>query len=876
MSRYFDLWAKTGPDGRWHGLPYHLLDVAATANALWLRLPEASRACPIRSLGDVEHARKVCVFLAGAHDVGKCNRYFQAKSPDQYGRLRRSGIDLPSQSVSEPCGHAQASGAYLVRWLCERWRWGGTAASSVAIAVGGHHGTFFDNTHLTSLQIDQMPWAGWGACLLDELAAVLGLSDSADMPQPRCLNPFLGWLAGFVSVADWLGSHETMTIWQTEPRPLPAYWADARARAEKVLDALNWRSPHLSRPQGLVAFLPQGAMPRSLQQTAADVGGDYTLAIIEAPTGEGKTEAAFALAEPFRSQGAGVYFALPTMATANGLYRRVEAYLRQATGVPDLNTRLLHSSAWLFRDELRTVANPDPDGQDQARIAGDWFASNKRGLLAPYGIGTIDQPLVAALRAKHGFVRLFALAGKVVVIDEVHAYDLYMADLMDVLLGWLAALNCRVVLLSATLPAKRREQLLRAWGYTGQLPASQYPSITWITPHGRAKSRTFDVEARKPLTLSLLPPAMDREGWQTGAETILRLVREHGGQGALVLNTVRDAQLAYDWLAGQDLGAVELDLFHARFTVRDRETIERRVLSRFGKDGKRHRPAILVATQVVEQSLDLDFDHMVTALAPIDLLIQRAGRLHRHRRNREGQLLTKGRDERPDPVLHILSPPSDEQAVPELREPMYADDVMLRTHRYLQQSPRIIRAVADVSQAVEAVYGPLDAATASEAWLRAYAEAERKAGMQSHRVEDAVQDAVIPSAWGRALITFRRQFLDDDENSEARTAARTRLEDMPSVTLVLLPPGKSVPPHEPTWQEKRSWVLQSVRTPAMGKALTELLELPVPGPWRRIGALRFARPVVLDEKGYFWTSSYEYRYSLQRGLEKRARKEGTP
>lgn len=148
--------------------------------------------------------------------------------------------------------------------------------------------------------------------------------------------------------------------------------------------------------------------------------------------------------------------------------------------------------------------------------------------------------------------------------------------------------------------------------------------------------------------------------------------------------------------------------------------------------------------------------------------------------------------------------------------------------------------------------------------------------MQSHRVEDAVRDAVIPSAWGRALITFRRQFLDDDENSEARTAARTRLEDMPSVTLVLLPPGKSVPPHEPTWQEKRSWVLQSVRTPAMGKALTELLELPVPGPWRRIGALRFARPVVLDEKGYFWTSSYEYRYSLQRGLEKRARKEGTP
>src|SRR5262249_2366992 len=153
-------------------------------------------------------------------------------------------------------------------------------------------------------------------------------------------------------------------------------------------------------------------------------------------------------------------------------------YLGKATGHDEMGARLLHSQAWLFREHARTAEDPGKEGEDQETQAQDWFAGTKRGLLAPFGVGTIDQALIAALRARHGFVRLFALAGKTVVIDEVHAYDVYMADIMDVLLGWLRALRCRVILLSATLPEARRKALLKAWGCQDEQVSCAYPCVS--------------------------------------------------------------------------------------------------------------------------------------------------------------------------------------------------------------------------------------------------------------------------------------------------------------------------------------------------------------------------------------------------------------
>ena len=861
---YWQLWAKTAVDDRWHALPYHLLDVTAAAEILWSRLPSNSRALPLHIFGEPAAAR-ICVFLAASHDVGKANRYFQAKADCQYERLRQLGFDLPPRGTDDSPRHGQATGAYLKPWLMERWKWSQPVAETVALAVGGHHGSFFPDTKRTSLGVDCPPWCDMGLALLDTLSELLEVEIS---PEPKPLNPFLGWLAGFVSVADWLGSHESMTIWQTGERRLADYLQEARSRARTLLDQLHWQVPPATTMLTISGLLPTGSTHNSLQQLAAEIAPNFSLAIVEAPTGEGKTEAAFALAEPARSAGAGIYFALPTMATANGLYDRVEAYLRKATGNDDLEARLLHSQAWLFRENAETAQNPGKEGKEQAAQAQDWFAGAKRGLLAPFGVGTIDQALIAALRAKHGFVRLFALAGKTVVIDEVHAYDVYMADLMDVLLGWLRALDCRVILLSATLPKARRKALLRAWGAQGELSESEYPSITWVTEEGKLHSRGFNVPPRKPLALELIATG-EEEHWAQGAARILQMVRTKGGLGALVLNTVRNAQNAYDWLRCQGLDGIHLDLFHARFTAQDRGAVEKQVLDRYGRNGARTEPAILVATQVVEQSLDLDFDHMVSALAPIDLLIQRAGRLHRHRRWEDGTLREDhGRDERADPVLQVLSPSCDAGGLPDIQDPVYSHDVLMRTLQRLRLNAEIIRP-SDVADAIEAVYGEAERAGALCAWEQKIEELELKTARKTQQQRRQAERATIGAVDDDDNLIVEEP-LDVDENDErqgSQLSARTRLEDRPSITVALLreAAGRLVTVHgaEPASLRDATFACLRVSPPyPLWESLLALEPLPA---WTRKGSLSHARPLVLAQ-GRTQVLDYEICYDARRGL----------
>lgn len=867
MVSYWNLWAKTGSEGRWHALPCHLLDVAAVAEVLWVRLPAQARAVPCAAMDSQEMARRACVFLAAAHDIGKANRYFQAKVDHQYARLEQL-VDLPPRHGDDDPRHGQATGAYLHIWLQDCWRWCQWPASTVALAVGGHHGVFPGNTDRSHLCVNCSPWAEIGQALLDDLAALLGVRNVRPR-APDPLNPFLGWLAGFVSVADWLGSHASMTVWQSEPLPLAEYLQQARRRAEAILDTLCWSTPPITPPLSVADLLPPGSAPNALQELAGGIAPNCTLAIVEAPTGEGKTEAAFALAERARSSGCGIYFALPTMATANGLHGRVGRYLRHATADADVQARLLHSQAWLFRDQSQTTPNPGSEGLEQDVQAQDWFAGAKRALLAPFGVGTIDQALIAALRAKHGFVRLFALAGKVVVIDEVHAYDVYMANILDVLLGWLRALGCRVILLSATLPRSRRAALLRAWGCTEAPADSRYPLLTWVDEQSRIQSQTFDVRPRKPLTFELLAPGA-APPCVAGAAKLLELVHARGGLGALVLNTVREAQEAFDWLSARPLGDVQLLLFHARFTAQDRQDIELQVLARFGRDGPRNAPAILVATQVVEQSLDLDFDHMVSAMAPIDLLIQRAGRLHRHPRRPDGALLHDGRDQRPDPVMHVIAPPAGDDGLPDLSDPVYSPDVLMRTLEWLRNN-RAIRHPGDVADAVEAVYGENNWQAALEAWQRRIAEMEQKsaqkAQMQQRRAESAtIKEVNDPD---NLIVDADLDLDENDERQGSQLAAHTRLEDRPSITVALLhadDAGQLCTIHAGAVDNPRDVLFACVRISPPYPLWAALLELERLPQWRRKGPLSQVRQVELTH-GMYRLGDYEIRYDARRGLD---------
>jgi len=841
------------------------LDVAATAEELWDRLPRNARALPSQALNDDETARSVCVFLAAAHDVGKANRYFQAKDRSQHERLRSLRLDLPPFGIDEVRRHGQATGAHLKPWLIDHWKWSCHSAECVALAVGGHHGTFFENTKQSTLGVGAEPWRSFGRDLLDALAEVQTGPLAPCEPEP--LNPFLGWLSGFVSVADWLGSHETITTWATDEQPLADYMREARIRAQKLFEHLQWQTPPETPIQPVADLLPVGCNPNPLQLLASRCASAFSLAIVEAPTGEGKTEAAFALAEPRRSDGTGVYFALPTMATANGLHGRVEAYLRKAAGC-EVETLLLHSQAWLFRESVQTVNNPGAEGTEQETQAQDWFAGSKRGLLAPYGVGTIDQALVAALRAKHGFVRLFALAGKTVVIDEVHAYDVYMSGIFEVLLGWLRALGCRVILLSATLPKARRRALLKAWGAKGDEVLSEYPSLTWVAEDGRACSSTFPVQARKPLAFELVMTD-GTDPWAKGAEEVLRVVASCGGLGALILNTVRDAQQAFAWLCEQASSEYRIDLFHARFTAHDRDAIEKGVLSRFGRDHARDRPSVLVATQVVEQSLDLDFDHMVSALAPIDLLIQRAGRLHRHRRWADGRLRNDdGPDERSDPVLCILAPPCSGDGVPDI-EDLYAHDVLMRTFQRLETNPQVHHP-SDVSDAIEAVYGDADRTATVSAWEERLRDLEAKTTARTAQVQQQASRATIGAVDDEdCLIVETVLDLDDnDDRQGSQLAARTRLEDRPSITVALLEErdGRLATIHGRNPDNARDATFACVRVSPPYPLWEAMLAIePLPA-WHRKGALSRARPLVLTY-GRTELAGYEICYDSRRGLD---------
>ena len=307
-------------------------------------------------------------------------------------------------------------------------------------------------------------------------------------------------------------------------------------------------------------------------------------------------------------------------------------------------------------------------------VAAEWFTYRKRGLLAPFGVGTVDQALMAVLRARHFFVRMFGLGGKTIVIDEVHAYDAYMSTLMERLLEWLAASGSSVFLLSATLPSDRREALttayMRGLHATPQSPArAAYPRITYASARGNGETAvTASARTRRILGIRWIPVAVDLSAH-------LRVLLADGGCAAVICNTVNRAQEVYTSLktvfggVASD-GEPELMLFHARFPFEEREGREKLALIRFGKPGAnielgdgdtrkvlRPQRAIIVATQVIEQSLDLDFDAMISEFAPADLLLQRAGRLHRHQRPLRPPRLS-------DPLIDVLKPEIGDDGIP--------------------------------------------------------------------------------------------------------------------------------------------------------------------------------------------------------------------
>ncbi len=681
---FYRYWGKAGPAGEeagYHLLPYHCLDVAAVGSVL-LSEQEQLLLALAGFLGvHADVLRRWLTFLLAIHDVGKFADGFQNLRPDlmlalQGRRVAASYVERHDTLGYRFCAGKGREGAAIellgrprlphadpedLRDLLAPW----------LNAVAGHHGRPPVLTAFPRPLSHDFPVAvsGDATAFLQEALALLlpeGLPfELLDYSQVRAFQR-LSWLtAGLAVAADWIGSNQAWFPYCADPMPLGDYWVDrALGQAEMAVAQSGLLAAAPAPWSGFRGLFPKIETPTALQRLAEEIelSENPQLFIIEEVTGGGKTEAALALAHRLMERRAadGLYLALPTMATANAMHARVREMYRRvfAEGSP-ASLVLAHSAsrmALAMEEKNRVERGLDPGEETASLQCSDWLADNrKKALLAHVGVGTIDQALLAVLAARHQSMRLFGLCRKVLIVDEVHACDAYVHQLLCTLLRFHAALGGNAVLLSATLPARMRAELTEAFaeslGKEGEKTLSpSYPLVTHLTAEGL---REHPISAREICCRRVGVRSLRSHSEIT--EMLCRLV-DAGRCACWVRNTVDDALDAYRAWTPR-LGDERVALFHARFALADRLRTEDEVLRFFGprSTSAERKGRLLIATQVVEQSLDLDFDGMVSELAPIDLLIQRAGRLKRHLRDSEGNPI-ESRDQRGSAELGVFLP----------------------------------------------------------------------------------------------------------------------------------------------------------------------------------------------------------------------------
>ena len=659
-------WGKARPafpGPCWHPIPLHALDVAAVGAAL-LRQPGSPSGSLGRLLGwSQDEALPVVCYLLGLHDVGKFARKFQAKVPDRFpscfeadaAEFATLAFDHGSAGLRlfdrDPAVFLGTASVDYMAWL------------PLFAAVFGHHGAPPLSDDPQRLRADfGKPGIRAAQEFVTELRELFDVDLTRIDVDEANTRKASHVLAGVAVLADWLGSNQRWFRYQEPVDDLQAYWRKAQAVADRALEEAGVISAPAGPPISYGSLIGERATPSPMQEWAATVSLPHGagLFLIEDETGSGKTEAATMLVNRLMRAGraTGVYVALPTMATANAMFDRLAAahgHLFAEDARPSV--ALVHGARDLHRGyiEARLAGghreSPYADGSVSADVTAstacaDWIADDRRrAFLADVGVGTVDQSLLAVLPCRHQSLRLLGLSQRVLVIDEVHAYDAYMGREIERLLEFQAALGGSAILLSATLPLTVRRRLVDAFGRgLGKSDvttdaAMEYPLATVQA----ADIQYSQAVAAMPGRRRRLPVRF----LGSADEACDEVVRAAGsGKATLYIrNTVDDVLYAHEALRARD---VESTVFHARFALADRLKIEADVVRDFGKasDEASRSGRVLVATQVVEQSLDLDFDVLVTDLAPMDLLIQRAGRLWRHaHRKRDGR-----------PELVVVSP----------------------------------------------------------------------------------------------------------------------------------------------------------------------------------------------------------------------------
>jgi len=626
-----NLWAKTPTDKEpfqpFQPLILHLIDTAIVVEELLRRESPTTKAF-LTNVIDLPWL----LVLSACHDLGKCSMGFELQWSD------RPASGLPYNPSAKWVSHGWVSQIALVE-LLQKAGWSPEVAKLAADAVGSHHGiraSLLETQNLKNNRHVQHPeWVKARQYLFDSIVKTF---NPGEPPSGGLEGGEFVALAGIISQCDWIASDPVQF-----PAGTPADCTDLdkwvqvrRPLAKEALDKAGFQNWQILTKRETFQKMFK-LEPRPLQTTVLDIVQDLdkpSVMLVEAPCGEGKTEAAFWAASVFEQKfkHRGFYVALPTQATGSSMFHRALRFIRSQRPNQPIDFQLVHTEKYL--DPLFAKLRHS----DAVVHSGSWLAGPKRPLLSRYGVGTIDQALLSVLPVRHNFIRAWGLSNKTVIFDEIHAYDDYTGTLLIRTIQWLLSVGSSVILLSATLHPSFRKRLGNAIGSLN-LETALYPRVSLYQPGCISQQFSFEPDRKRDLQVQI-------KGISHTTTAIKDVLDTQKGYRLALVNTVRRAQILYEsygpgkkitygrrrFLVGKTLSdGTRVFLFHSRFPADNKKARESKILKVFGKQGlkKRNGKCILIATQVAEQSLDIDFDVIVSDLAPIDLILQRMGRLWR-------------------------------------------------------------------------------------------------------------------------------------------------------------------------------------------------------------------------------------------------------
>ena len=745
------LWAKTNPNKQ---LIPHMIDTGNCAKA-YLESPASSAILSFLMEQwncNRDHAIAFTAYLISMHDIGKATPQFQMQSEEQFQRLKSTAIRsiLPEKALP-PVRHEYLSGLIAKRI----WKSGETShriLDAYSCILTLHHQKP-DESERHKPKVHEC-WQQIQGNIEAQIRSAF--SFEGNLPITGEMDAVCMLLTGILILCDWVASSGPFDCL---PEITNDYCEKSYNIAQKALKRYGLIEQHQFKSiKTFQSLWPKIKTPRDIQIKCEALVSDAPLTIIEAPMGEGKTEAALytAVRAMQSEQKRGIYVALPTQATSNQMYGRFVHMLEDNEGG---NARLLHGTAFLMKQEAENIQSED------AVEAEKWLGTSRMGLLDENGVGTVDQAMGAVLLARFSVLRLLGLANKVLIIDELHAYDAYMSEIIESLLQWCHSLKIPVVLLSATLQKAQRVRYLSCFTEQATLPIlnESYPLITQVT----STSKILQTEAKASMqTVYLFETVCFGEDEAQIARFSLSKVQK-GGCYCILANTVRRAQTIYQQLQAEAEPDTEILLFHARFPMGRREAIEKECLTKFGKSAGSNRPAkaVLVATQVVEQSLDIDFDGMISELAPVDLLLQRAGRVHRHRDRIRPDGFT-------NPVIHVVVPSENADNDPDNRYGLsgyvYAPFLLYNTENLLGKGIPV-KVPDDVRKVISQVYEHVNVENMKSWQERAFTQQLMTANADRISYPHPAKDYFFPS---QSHPEFENMNIDDGFDPSARAATR--------------------------------------------------------------------------------------------------------